>query len=445
MIKQIKSLLYFPLAYYFRFFARIQLSIWKPTIIVVTGSSGKTTLLNLIESQLQKKAKYSHFANSSYGIPFDILGMHRKNLTIEEWPYLFLAAPFRAFKKPPLEKLYVVEADCDRPYEGKFLASLLKPNVTLWTNVSRTHTVNFDQLVKNKDFKTVERAIAHEFSYFLEYTSDLAILNSDDDLIKKESQRSKVQTQNVSQTNLNSYKVFKDHTQFKINAKDYSIMTLLPKETSHSIQMTLALLDYLKIKPDYSFSSFTLPPGRCRAFKGIKNTTIIDSSYNATPDGVKSILGMFNQYPSEKKWLVLGDMIELGNEEKEEHEKLADVIASMRLEKVILVGPRLLKYAYPKLKLFLNCHPELVSGSHSSRFEMPKQVRHDTVQIETFTMPKEALDYLLDNLKGGEVVLFKGARFLEGIIEHLLADKNDVKKLCRCEKIWQERRKKWGL
>ena len=85
MIKAIKKSLYFPIAYYFRFFAQIRLSIWKPIVIVVTGSSGKTTLLNLIESQLKEKAKFSHFANSSFGIPFNILGLDRKKLTIEEY------------------------------------------------------------------------------------------------------------------------------------------------------------------------------------------------------------------------------------------------------------------------------------------------------------------------------------------------------------------------
>ena len=463
MINKLKKLFYFPIAYYFRFFAKIQLAIWKPIIIVVTGSSGKTTLLHLIESQLQEKARYSHQANSSYGIPFDILGLRRKNLTPEEWVYLFLTAPFTAFKNPPKEKLYIVEADCDRPYEGKFLAELLKPEVTLWTNVSRTHTVNFDSIVKkchcedqakpetkqsqskdlfadgkglphqsadwfamtqNRRRKTtfkVEDAIAYEFGYFLEETKSLAIVNGDSELIKNQLNRSKAKVEKVTQTDLNNYKVFKDHTEFRINGKDYSINALLPKEASYSILMTLALLDFLKIKPDLSFSKFSLPPGRCSFFKGINNTIIIDSSYNATPDGVMSILGMLDQYPSDKKWLVLGDMIELGNEEQEEHEKLGSLIASMKLVKVILVGPRVSKYTY----------------------EILKQVQDD--KVVKFLMPKGTLDYLINNLKGGEVVLFKGARFLEGIIEHLLADKNDVKKLCRREKIWQLRRKQWGL
>lgn len=415
MIVKLKKIIYFPIAYYFRFWAKIQLSIWKPTIIVITGSSGKTTLLNLIESQLGNTARYSHHANSSYGIPFDILGLTRKNLTLDEWLYLFLLAPFKAFKKPYKEKLYVVEADCDRPYEGRFLANLLKPKITLWTNVSRTHTANFDYLVENQNFKTVEKAIAHEFGYFLDHSSDLAILNSDNKLIKKESYRSKAAIKYINQKNLSKYKIFKNHTEFTINGKDYSINALLPKEVHYSIQMTLALLEFLNIKP-FSFSKFSLTPGRCTLFKGIKNTTIIDSSYNATPDGVRSIFTMFDQYPAQKKWLVMGDMIELGNEEKEEHEKLASIINTMKLDKIILVGPRVLKYIYPKVR-----------------------------NAEKFEMPKDAMDYLTNSLKGGEVILFKGARFLEGIIEHLLANKNDAEKLCRREKIWQIRRKQWEL
>ena len=86
------------------------------------------------------------------------------------------------------------------------------------------------------------------------------------------------------------------------------------------------------------------------------------------------------------------------------------------------MGPRVCKYTYPKLQ-------GLVSG----------------VKIEKFETPKEALDYIEANILGGEVILFKGARFLEGVIEHLLADKNEVAKLCRREPIWQARRKEWGL
>jgi len=439
MYRAVKNFFYFPVASYFRFLAGIRLSIWKPKVIVITGTSGKTTLLHFIASQLKNKAKYSYFANSSFGIPFDILGLKRKKLTPDEWLYLFIKAPLNVFKKFPKQKIYVVEADCDRPKEGKFLAGLLKPEVTLWTNVSRAHTMNFDSLVKeNKMTSKVEETIAYEFGYFLETTSRLAILNGDSDLINKQMIRSKARIKSVSQKNTDYYKLFKDHTEFKINGKTYSINAMLPKETSLSIQMTILLLEYLKIKPTLSFSKFTLPPGRYSLFKGIKNTTIIDSSYNATPDGVRSILGMFGLYPASKKWLVLGDMIELGDEEKEEHEKLADMISLMKLDKIILVGPRLRKYATPRR--WQGTSPLRWQGSDLDSFEVDTNDR-----TKTFLMPKEALDYLIQNLQGEEAILFKGARFLEGIIEHLLVDKRDVIRLCRRELIWQERRKKWGL
>ncbi len=145
MINKFKKFLYFPVAYYFRFFAKIRLLRWKPRVIVITGSSGKTTLLHFIESQLGTNAKYSHRANSAYGIPFDILGLKRKNLIPYEWIYIFTTAPFMAFKKPPNKKFYTVEADCDRPGEGKFLAKLLKPEITLWTNSSLMNSANFDR------------------------------------------------------------------------------------------------------------------------------------------------------------------------------------------------------------------------------------------------------------------------------------------------------------
>lgn len=416
MIRRIKQLFYFPIAYYFRFWAKIQLAIWGPTIIVITGSSGKTTLLHLIESQLGSIAKYSHHANSSYGIPFDILGLVRKKLTPDEWIFLFLLAPFKAFKTIPNEKIYIVEADCDRPEEGKFLASLLKPKITLWISSSLTHSVNFDYLVKNKRFPSVEEAIAYEFGYFLKYTQKMAIVNGDSPLIQNQLNRIRVPVKKISQKALSDYRITQNRTEFVIEGKKYSINFIVPKDIFYSLQMTFALLQYLKIKPDNTFAKFTLAPGRYSFFKGIKNITIIDSTYNATPDGVKSMLELFDLYKRKEKWVVLGDMIELGDEEKAEHEKIGKIISKMKSEKIILVGPRVSKFISPIIPT-----------------------------AQTFLMPKDALDYILQNIKGKETILFKGARFLEGIIEHLLLNKNDINKLVRREIVWQNRRRAWKL
>jgi UDP-N-acetylmuramoyl-tripeptide--D-alanyl-D-alanine ligase len=416
MIRALKRMFYFPIASYFKFWAKIRLNLWKPIIVVITGSSGKTTLLHLIESQIGEEARYSHHANSSFGIPFDILELTRKKLTPDEWIRLFILAPFKIFTPIPQEKLYIVEADCDRPREGEFLASLLSPKITLWTNSGLTHSANFDYLAKNNKFLNVEKVISSEFGQFLKYTKKLIITNGDNPLILEQVKRSKVPAIFTTKKDLRSYKTNENCTEFVIENNKYSINFLVPKEVFRSIEMTRLLMKYLELPFDRTFKKLTLPPGRNSVFKGIKNILIIDSTYNATPDGTKAILQMFKEYFAKNKWLVLGDMIELGEEEKEEHEKLATILNSMNLSKIILIGPRVSKYLFPKLK-----------------------------NAEKFIMPKEGLDYILKNIKGGEVILFKGARFLEGVIEHLLQNKEDISKLVRREIAWKKRRRDWGL
>lgn len=425
MLRWLKKILYFPIAHYFKFFAQIQLARWKPRIILITGSSGKTTLLHLIESQIKQEAKYSYQANSAYGISFDILGLKRSKLVPTEWLYLFFAAPFKALSKSEnKKKFYIVEADCDRPGEGNFLAGLLKPEVTLWASCGRTHSASFDPLVAQQKFNTTEDATAFEFGYFLEQTIALVIVNGDLELITNQLKRTKAPVKIVKKENqFNNYKLKTDSTEFIIDDKRYSINALLPREVFYSIAMTDALLAYLNIKSDPYFSDFRLPPGRSSLFKGKNDTIIIDSTYNATLDGMAAILRMFDCYPARIRWAVLGDMIEQGKAEQEEHEKLAEIITQINLDKIILIGPRVSQYTYPKLKLLVG----------------------DAADIEKFVLPKEVLAYLQSNIKGGETILFKGARFLEGVIEPLLASRDDTKKLCRREKIWQIRRNQWKL
>lgn len=422
MLRKLKNLFYFPVAHYFRFFAKIRLLLWKPKIIVVTGSSGKTTLLHLLEAQLGNHARYSHHANSAYGIPFDILGLMRKDLTISEWPSLILSAPLKIFNTPYKEKLYIVEADCDRPGEGSFLGTLLKPDVTIWLSVGRTHSMNFDTSVQSKSFTSTYDAIAHEFGYFLEHTSSLVVVNGDSRFITKQLVRTEASAELITKNKLEKYSVSRNYTEFRIHGSLYKIPAVLPEETFYSIEAANVLVKYLKMNINPSFSNLYLPPGRSSVFKGIKNTTIIDSSYNTSFDGMVSMMKLLKVYPGDKKWAVVGDILEQGKEEQEEHEKLAATIALAKPNKVILIGPRVSQYTYPKLKLLMGKD-----------------------RIEKFTTPKEALLYLENTIEGGETILFKGARFLEGIIEHLLEDKNDMKKLCRREKIWHIRREQWGL
>lgn len=418
---KIKQSLYFPVASYFRFFAKFKLARWNPRIVVITGSSGKTTLMNMAVAQFKKGAEYSHHANSSFGIPFNILGLQRKSLKPQEWIYLFLAAPFKVFSSVPSQKIYIVEADCDRLEEGVFLSSLLKPEVTIWLSSARSHSMNFDNLVKAGIFKNVEDAIAFEYGYFLDETKKLAIVNSDSSQIFEQTKRTNVEIKKISKNVLNDYTVSKEGTKFKIKDEVFKFKFLLPEAAFSSVYAVKLLTEYFTIPFDSSFAEFELPPGRSSIFKGVKNITIVDSCYNSNFSSASEIINMFNKIPANKKWVVVGDMLEQGSVEKEEHEKLANLVVDSKFEKVILIGPRIYKHGFEILE------------------------KHYEDNVVHYDSPKDVLDYLKDNIQGGETILFKGARFLEGVIEDLLENKNDAKKLSRREKIWEERRKKWGL
>ena len=422
MIRKIKDALYFAIARYFRFFAHIRLRRWKPRIVLITGSNGKTVCLHLCAAQFGSAAKYSFNANSAFGIPFNILGLKRADFSLLEWPALFLLAPVCAFRGPHPEKIYFVEVDGDRPGAGDFFGSFLKPEVTIVLSSARTHSMLFERTVGPGGFKGVDEAIAHGFGRFLAHTSKLAIINADNPRIVENTKQTAAEVYEIREkTSLSAYAVSISGTVFTIRDHTYQLPYMLPKEIFYALEASIKTAEYFGVKPTDELSTLVLPPGRSSVFRGIKNTTIVDSSYNANAESVAAIVRMAEQLPGEK-WFILGDLTEQGKLEQEEHERLARLVAQSSAARVILVGPRMQTHALPLLKA-------LAPQKH----------------IESYIRPDEALTYLQKDISGGEILVFKGARFLEGIIERLLENAADAEKLCRREHVWQMRRKHFGV
>ncbi|MBQ2637802.1 hypothetical protein IJG10_01610, partial [Candidatus Saccharibacteria bacterium] len=110
------------------------------------------------------------------------------------------------------------------------------------------------------------------------------------------------------------------------------------------------LMKYLKIPLKTDFSDMPLPPSRSSFFYGKKGLKLIDSSYNAHIISMQSILEMAKSLHASHKWLIIGDIVEQGEIEGKEHKKLADLIASVNPEEIILVGRRTKQYTAPRLK-----------------------------------------------------------------------------------------------
>ena len=420
IISKLKKKFYFVAASYFRFFANISLKKWHPRIIIITGSAGKTTMLNLLESQLGAKAHYSHNANSAFGIAFDILGMRGITGSKMKWASLIFKTPFRAFNYRHHEKFYVVECDGERPHEAEFIAKWLRPEISCWVSLGRSHAIFFENEVKSGKFANVDEAIAHEFSTIPQNTKKLVLIDGESAKMREVTDGIKAKVIAVTQDSLKNYEVTPESATFDFGKHKFKFNEPMPRDVTTQLMMLGELMDYLGEKINYSLDDFKMPPARCNFLRGKKGIKIIDSSYNAHIISMTTVLEMVKVLKAERKWLVIGDIIDQGKLEGEEHKKLAQLLLDTKVQNIVMIGRRTKKYTYPLLK-------DKVKNVHS------------------FDKPQQALKFLEENLTGKEAVIFKGSQYLEWIVEKLLEDPRDVEKLARQDEAHRRRRASWGL
>ncbi len=389
-------------------------------MIAITGSAGKTTMLNLVEHEMGKKAHYSHDANSAFGVSFDILGLKGIRGSKLRWIHLFTAAPFKSWFHRHKEKFYVVEIDGERPHEAEFLAEWLKPEVTIWVSIGLSHAVQFEKEVEEGRFDTLGEAITAEFANLPQNTSKRVYIDANSKLMVAATQGIKAKVVPIDKTKIKKYVVYADSTDFTYGDTTFHFNHPEPKDLTFHLLVLQDLMKYLKLPFNPDFSNVKMAPGRSSYFKGKKGIDIVDSSYNAHIISMTSTLDMAKRMHADHKWLVIGDIVDQGSLEEQEHKKLAELIADVKPEKVILVGRRTKKYTAPKLK-------EL------------------GISAVATTDPRRALEYLERRTTGKETIVFKGSQYLEWIIEKLLENPKDAKKLCRREKAAVARRKSWGL
>jgi UDP-N-acetylmuramoyl-tripeptide--D-alanyl-D-alanine ligase len=425
-IMRLKKRLYFIVASYFRFFADRAFRRWHPRVIAVTGSVGKTTMLHLIEQELGRKAHYSHDANSAFGIAFDLVGLKGVRGSKLRWVYLLLAVPVKSLFYRRTEEYYVVEIDGERPHEAEFLAKWLRPEVTLWVTLGRSHAVQFENQVKSGMFENIDKAITHEFAMIPQYTTSKIFIDGDVPLMVKACEKIKLH-HNIKaevipcyKSECKKYEVFADHANFTIGSNKFRFYNPMPDDIAIQLVQLKKLCSYLEIELKTDFKKMPLPPGRNSYFEGKNGLKLIDSSYNAHLISMQSIMEMAAKIEAEPKWLVIGDMVEQGSIEKEEHEKLAEVLAKVKPAQIVLIGRRTKTYTAPILKKY-------------------------HLNIYTTNEPREALEFIEKNANNGEVIVFKGSQYLEWIIEKLLKHPSDKEKLPRREKAAVKRRKNRGL
>ena len=377
-------------------------------------------MLNIVEHELGDRAHYSHDANSAFGISFDLLGLRGIRGSKLRWAYLFIMAPIKSLFKNYKQKYYVAEIDGERPHEAEFLATWLKPEVTIWVSIGLSHAVQFEREVEEGRFESLDEAIASEFATLPQNTKKLVYIDADSKAMVTATKNIKAKVVPIRKNEIKKYVVYPDSTDFTYGDTTFHFNHPEPKDIAFHLLVAKDLTRYLKIPFRADFSDIRMAPGRSSYFEGKKGISIVDSSYNAHMISMTSVLDMAKRMHADKKWLVIGDIVDQGSLEEEEHKKLAKHIAAVKADKIILVGRRTKEWTAPELKKL-------------------------GVSAVATTDPRKALEYIEKHIRGDETIIFKGSQYLEWIIEKLLADPANAAKLCRREKAAVARRKSWGL
>ena len=384
---------------YIRFFAKLQLAkvqfLQKKKhkqldIVGITGSAGKSSTLLACQSVFPKnfKVKTNNGCNSESGLPLSFLNLKINDYSPISWLKILFLAPIKYLTNWKTYDILILEMGVDSaswPKNMDYLLSIVKPNIGIFLNVSPVHLLCFDSLdqIATEKAKLVNQA-------------KVAIINPNDKLVTKYT------------TNKNIINI----TPTEIKFENF----FLPPVYNIGFGAALSLAQLFNIPQKEAIKniqqSFSLPPSRSSILKGIKNTTIIDSSYNSSPIACQELLKFLSTFKS-KKIAVLGDMRELGKSTPIEHRNIyATAVKSADI--IISIGPQTKKYFGPKSKKFVYWW--------------------------------QAVEYLQNTIKGDETILIKGSQntiYLEELIKTILADPKDSSKLCRQSPWWLQTKEKY--
>jgi UDP-N-acetylmuramoyl-tripeptide--D-alanyl-D-alanine ligase len=286
-------------------FHRKQLTI---PIIALTGSNGKTTTKELINTVLSKKyetAATEGNLNNHIGVPLSLLSM------------------------TPKTEIGIIEMGANHLKEIEFLCSIAEPNYGLITNFGKAHLEGFG------DFKGVVRAKSELYD-FLRLNKGTVFMNTDDELQVKQSAGI-----NAIKFNNNVVKFMEANPFVKVQFKNTLIESnLIGKYNYNNITVAVAVGNYFNISENdikNAIESYIPTNNRSQIIQKGTNKIILDA-YNANPSSMQAALENFAQLKGENKIVFLGDMFELGKDSRTEHEKIADLATSYNFSRIFLIG-----------------------------------------------------------------------------------------------------------
>lgn len=410
--------------------ARLVIRRYKPTIVMVTGSVGKTSTKDAVAAVLAARffvRKSEKSFNSEFGVPFTILGVGNPWGRPVAWLGVLKSAFTLLVLPNHYPKMLVLEVGADKPGDLERILRIATPDAVVITRLPEI-PVHVEAYASPEEVREEESLPA----YALPPAAPL-IVNADDEYALEVAARTSAQV--ITYGESAEARVCVNELAFcerdgavegmrahaYVDGEAAEIVVRGSVGRTQILPAAAALATALAFGIPYVESrelldSYEPPPGRGRLLRGKRGSIIIDDSYNASPAAVEEALATLKTFPgAARRIAVLGDMLELGRYSVMEHERMG-AIAAECADVVVSVGIRARGLAAAAKK----------SGA----------------QIEMFDDARHAALALSEAVQEGDVVLVKGSQGVraERIVEQLLLDDADREHLVRQESQWRKRR-----
>jgi UDP-N-acetylmuramoyl-tripeptide--D-alanyl-D-alanine ligase len=385
--------------------SRLVLWKYKPKIVAITGTVGKTSTKDAIYAVLSKfyfvrKSEKSY--NSEIGLPLTILGVPNgwsdpliwiknifKGLWLFIWPHKY-------------PSFLVLEVGVGKPGDMKRTASWLRTDAVIMTMIGPmpAHIEFFDSrehLIQEKS------ALIHTLK-----KEGILILNADDEAVLEMQAKSKKRSitygfQNTADIAGSGEQIYYGETNepkgtiFRVDHEGNSLPVFIEGVFGKNhIYAALAALAFAyneklnMITAVNALKDYDFPPGRMRLLSGFNGAMIIDDTYNSSPLASEAALTTLSELKTMnkagRKMAVLGDMLELGRHTNEMHKKIGQLVKE-KADILVITGPR--------AKFFKE--GALEAG-------MPEK------NIFEFLNSGEVGEFLKGFIKKGDVILVKGSQ-----------------------------------
>ena len=414
--------------------ARLILLKYKPKIIAVTGNVGKTSTKDAIFTVLAKYfyvRKSEKSFNSDIGVPLTILGQPNGWSNPIQWLKNILEGIYQIVFTINYPKILVLEVGADRPGDIKSITEWLKPDVVVLTKMSKV-PVHIEYFASQAEFLKEKGYLVSALK-----KEGFLIINMDDEDIFSLKSLSRAETFTYGVTSNANYKASEYEIEydgmqmplgirFRIdslgNSVPIRISNTLGAQNLYAITAAVAVGDQLGVNMVNMADALTThetPRGRMKLIPGIKNSLIIDDTYNSSPTAVKEALNTLKMIETKnKKIAMLGDMLELGKYSSDEHKKIGNLVTTSA-DYLATVGVRAEYIAEGALNSGM-------SEKNIRQYEDSRVAGKDTETI----------------IGVGDIILVKGSQSIrmEKTVEEIMAFPDEKEKvLVRQEEEWMRR------